>query len=95
MMTYYCYFARCATPCTIAHQSVQRPAPVRVSCPVHRRQQYFSKLFHREMNMALTEYIRSVRLKKAKQLLKSSSLQLEDIAHLVGYDNANYFIRIF
>ena len=47
------------------------------------------------MNMALTEYIRSVRLKKAKQLLKSSSLQLEDIAHLVGYDNANYFIRIF
>ena len=58
-------------------------------------EQYLSKLFHRELHMTLTEYIRSVRLKKAKQLLKSSSLQLEDIAQLVGYDNANYFIRIF
>ena len=56
---------------------------------------YLSNLFHKEMGMPLTEYVRDFRMKRAARLLLSSSMTLSDIACAVGYDNPNYFIRHF
>ena len=56
---------------------------------------YLSNLFHKEMGMPLTEYVRDFRMKRAARLLLNSSMTLSDIAAAVGYDNPNYFIRHF
>ena len=56
---------------------------------------YLSNLFHKEIGMPLTEYVRDFRMKRAARLLLNSSMTLSDIACAVGYDNPNYFIRHF
>lgn len=49
----------------------------------------------KNFNMGITEYIRSVRLECAKQLLISTEKSIQDIAKETGYKDNNYFIRYF
>jgi len=46
-------------------------------------------------NQSPSEFIRAIRMEKAKVLLKSSSLNISEIAYEVGYTDPNYFIRSF
>ncbi len=46
-------------------------------------------------NRSTSLYVRSVRLQKAKYLLKNSDLNIAQVAYEVGFSNPNYFSRIF
>lgn len=48
-----------------------------------------------EYNQSLSQYITSVRLEQAKDLLIKSSAPISVIAHDVGFDDYNYFSRKF
>ena len=41
------------------------------------------------------ECIRTIRLKRAVQLLKNSNLNIGNIAYEVGFNNPNYFSKVF
>jgi AraC-like DNA-binding protein len=41
------------------------------------------------------QYIRSTRLAKAKELLKTSHLNISEIAYETGFNDPNYFSRMF
>lgn len=56
---------------------------------------HLSSLFHREMGMTITDYVRKVRIEAACQMLLSTSSGLAEIASLCGYEGPNYFIRQF
>ncbi|WP_165444949.1 helix-turn-helix domain-containing protein [Gracilibacillus phocaeensis] len=56
---------------------------------------YISRLFKQKTGMKFMEYVISLRLAKAKDLLIHSSLSVKDIGKSVGYVNAHSFIRIF
>lgn len=56
---------------------------------------YLSTLFHRETGYTLAEYINSQRMKAAQQLLRSTRLQVQTIAQLVGFADSNYFGKQF
>ncbi len=56
---------------------------------------YFSYLFKRETGMNLWNYLTTVRLQHAKQLLEETELKSYEIAFQVGYDNPSYFSKIF
>ncbi len=56
---------------------------------------YLSQLFKKEMNIKFIDYITGVRLKKAMELLDSTSLTVNEIAEAVGYKDARYFREIF
>lgn len=45
--------------------------------------------------MTFTDYLSSVRIDAAKELLKSTNLTVTEIAGKVGYEDLNYFIRTF
>lgn len=56
---------------------------------------YLSQLFKKEMNLKFIDYITGVRLKKAIELLGSTSLTVNEVAEAVGYKDARYFREIF
>ncbi|NND61589.1 MAG: response regulator, partial [Flavobacteriaceae bacterium] len=45
--------------------------------------------------LSTTEFIRSQRLKAALELLKSSGLNVNDVAYTVGFNTPSYFIKCF
>lgn len=56
---------------------------------------YFSKLFKEETGYNFVEYLTSLRMKKAQELLMQESLSMKEICVSVGYSDPNYFSRIF
>ncbi|MEM6964226.1 MAG: ATP-binding protein [Bacteroidota bacterium] len=45
--------------------------------------------------MSTSIFVRSVRLKRAKELLKNSDLNVSEVAYEVGFKNSNYFSTLF
>ena len=56
---------------------------------------YFSALFKKETGLPLTQYVNNKRVDYAKQLLKTTSLQIQTIAQHTGILDLHYFCRIF
>lgn len=57
--------------------------------------QYLSRLFRSIAGVTCMEYLTSVRLKAAKELLRGSSIKSYEIAEMVGYNHPNYFSALF
>lgn len=56
---------------------------------------YFSAIFSGETGQTFVEYLTSVRLEKAKELLMSSNMRTGEIGYEVGYKDSHYFSYIF
>lgn len=56
---------------------------------------YFCRLFKSLTGKAPTEYINHLRLNKAVTLLRESELNITEVALAVGFNDSNYFSRIF
>ncbi len=56
---------------------------------------YFRKLFKLQYHMSPAQYLTSLRIKKAKQLLGYSFLALEECANQCGFSTVQYFCRVF
>ncbi|MDD6069362.1 MAG: response regulator [Clostridiales bacterium] len=56
---------------------------------------YLSKLFKKKTGNTFIEYLTSVRIERAKELLRNSSKSMKEICMEVGYSDANYFSRTF
>ncbi|HHX12384.1 MAG TPA: helix-turn-helix transcriptional regulator [Clostridiales bacterium] len=56
---------------------------------------YFSKLFKEETGENFIEYLTNMRIKKAKNLLVHSDMNIKNICVDTGYSDPNYFSRIF
>ena len=56
---------------------------------------YLSKYIKEKSGMTFGELVKNVRLRKAKTLLKTSSMTVESIALSVGYQNVEHFNRLF
>ena len=46
-------------------------------------------------NQSANHFIRSVRMERALELLKSNAGNIADIAYLVGFNDPGYFTKIF
>lgn len=56
---------------------------------------YLSWLFRKEGHVKFSDYINHVRLERAKFLLKRFDLTIQEIAQQCGFNDSNYFCRIF
>ncbi len=56
---------------------------------------HFSMIFSRETGETFIEYLTRQRIKKAIELLRTTSLNAKEIAFEVGYNNPRYFYLVF
>lgn len=56
---------------------------------------YFSKLFKEETGGNFIDYVTSIRMEKAKELLSTTDKSMKEICSEVGYSDPNYFSRSF
>ena len=55
----------------------------------------FYRLFKRELGMSPIEFVLNEKIKCAKQLLKNQTIQINEVCYLSGFEDANYFTRLF
>ncbi len=58
-------------------------------------EKYLTHRFTREAGETFSEYLAGVRIQKARELLRSTSFKVYEIAEMVGYNNAEHFNRMF
>lgn len=56
---------------------------------------YCSVLFKKCTGMTYSEYLTSIRMTKACELLKDPTLSVEEVSYKIGYDDYFYFNRVF
>jgi two-component system response regulator YesN len=56
---------------------------------------YLSHLFRKEMNTTFSDYVSRVRIEKAKDLLRDATVQIWEVAEQSGFNDPNYFAKIF
>ena len=62
---------------------------------LHVTKNYLSAVFKKQLGKTVTEFIHEVRTDKAIFLLNSTKLPINDISIVCGYDDSNYFCRVF
>jgi AraC-like DNA-binding protein len=55
----------------------------------------FYRFFKRELGMSPIEYVLNEKIKAAKKLLQHPGIQINEVCYLSGFDDANYFSRLF
>lgn len=56
---------------------------------------YFSSMFKKETGVTFSEYLQEVRMNRAKELLKETNRNIQDICEEVGYNDLKSFTKIF
>ena len=56
---------------------------------------YFSTQFKRSFGVNFVDYLTELRIRAAEELLRDPVHSASEIAHMVGYESANYFARAF
>ncbi|MGM1050021.1 MAG: response regulator [Bacillota bacterium] len=78
------------------HQSYNEDLSLKVLAgQYHIHPVYLGHLFHKETGESFTEYINRYRIEKAKELLRTTSLKVQEISREVGYWETGYFYKQF
>ncbi len=62
---------------------------------VHFSPEYVGKMFKREMGVSINDYLNTLRVSKAKNMIASTNYKIVDIALMVGFENMSYFSSVF
>lgn len=66
-----------------------------VAKSVHLSPTFFHKVFKDIKNITPHDYLTSLRIKKAKEMLSESDFSLSEIAYLCGFESQSYFNYVF
>jgi len=56
---------------------------------------YLSHVFSEENEFSLFAYLTAIRMEKARELLQAGAKNVSEVARAVGYENGNYFSKVF
>lgn len=66
-----------------------------IAAQVHVSKQYMCTLFKKEINVTVSEYLNSVRINNACELLRENKSSITETAMLCGYNSPMYFSKSF
>lgn len=89
-------YSRVSGALNVIHNDLSAPVSVReLADAEHMSVSYFRRLFHEVTGMSPQEYMIFVRLNHACELLRQTELPIRAVSAAVGYDDSQYFIRLF
>lgn len=56
---------------------------------------YISTIFKKETGMTLTNFLIQIRIERAKEMIRTTNMTINEIAYAVGYVDARYFSKLF
>ncbi len=56
---------------------------------------HLSKMIKERLQVNFSDYIASLRIQRAKELLRDESISIQEIAEIVGYNDYFYFTKVF
>ena len=56
---------------------------------------HLSKMIKENLKVNFSDYIASLRIQRAKELLRDDSMSIQEIAEIVGYNDYFYFTKVF
>ena len=62
---------------------------------VYMSSSHLQALFKKETGKTINDYITAVRIEKARKLLKDPAIKIYEVANRVGYQDTNYFTKVF
>ncbi len=83
---------------TVAYFDANAGKPIsrwQVAEAAHVSEDYLSRIFHKEMGLSPWEYLSRHRIALAVDLLRQSSLSINEVASRVGFSDQAYFCRVF
>jgi two-component system response regulator YesN len=66
-----------------------------VAAHVNLSPSHFSTVFSQETDKTFKEYLTELRIKKAKELLRTTTLKSFEISSQIGYNDPHYFSSVF
>ena len=58
-------------------------------------QQHLIRIFRKHLNTTPIEYINQIKISHAINLLRENNMSVKEISYELGYENPNYFSRLF
>ncbi|SHN22393.1 response regulator transcription factor [Gracilibacillus kekensis] len=62
---------------------------------LHLNPSYFSRVFKKETGESFIEYVTKLKMEKAKELLDTTTVTVEQLSADLGFDNKSYFLKTF
>ena len=62
---------------------------------VYLHKTYVSQLFTKHLGISFSTYLENVRINKAKELLHTTDMSIQEVAAAVGYASSSYFSKVF
>ena len=88
--------ARVQSTVTLMHDLLGGDLPIQEMAErVHLSTSQLNRLFHEEMGVGPAAYLRGLRLERARQLLRASTLSIKQISQQCGFQNPQAFARAF
>ena len=88
--------ARVLSTLTLMHDLLGADLPIsEMAERVHLSTSQLNRLFHQEIGMGPAAYLRGLRLERARQLLRASTLSIKQISQQCGFQNPQAFARAF
>ncbi len=67
----------------------------KVAAQVNHSASHFSAVFSQETGTTFKEYLTEIRIKKAKELLRMTTMRSAEISYQIGYNDPHYFSYVF
>jgi len=80
----------------LAQQHIHEPiSSSEIAQMVNMSSSYFSQCFKQYAGQTYTDYVRDIRMERAKQYLRHSGRTIQWVAEQIGYNDEKYFSRLF
>ncbi|WP_020427610.1 AraC family transcriptional regulator, partial [Paenibacillus riograndensis] len=77
------------------HQKYKEVTIEELVLKYHYNADYFNRLIKKYTQLSFSQFLQTIRLSKAEEMLVASKLPVHQIIHEVGYQNKGYFYKIF
>jgi len=76
--------------------NISTPVPTAsIAAYMHLSQKQICRIIKESKNMSTKEFVNSIKLSRAKELLKNSNLHIKQIADILGFSSEYYFSQFF